>query len=91
MKQYIRKTKPVPAIQYVDDNFDEVIREVLLYIEDVEKISIIPPEDNLIIMARAENPDLKIMLSDYVFFDVRDVHVVYVVGEDVVDEYYEEV
>lgn len=91
MKQYIKKTEPVFAIQYVDDNFDEIIKNIALYIEDMEKISIIPPEDNVIIIARAENPDLKITLTDYVFFDPQDPRVVYVLEEDIVDEYYEEV
>ena len=57
MKQYMKKTEPVSAIQYVDDNFDEIIKNIALYIEDIEKISIIPPEDNVIFIARAENPD----------------------------------
>lgn len=91
MKQYMKKTEPVSAIQYVDDNFDEIIKNIALYIEDIEKISIIPPEDNVIIIARAENPDLKIELSDYVFFDPQDPHVVYVIAEDIVDTYYEEI
>lgn len=87
----MRKTEPVSAIQYIDDNFDEVIKNIALYIEDMEKISIIPPEDNIIIIARAENPDLRIRLSNYVFFDTQDPRVVYVIEEDIVDEYYEEV
>lgn len=91
MKQLIKKTKPVPAMQYTDNNFDKIIKEIALYIEDMEKISIIPPEDNIIIIARAENPDLKITLTDYVFFDPQDPRVVYVLEEDIVDEYYEEV
>lgn len=91
MKQLMKKTKPVPAMQYTDNNFDKIIKEIALYIEDMEKISIIPPEDNIIIIARAENPDLKITLTDYVFFDPQDPRVVYVLEEDIVDEYYEEV
>lgn len=91
MKQYMRKTEPVSAIQYVDDNFDEIIKNIALYIEDMEKISIIPPEDNVIIIARAENPDLKIELSDYVFFAPQDPRVVYVIAEDIVDTYYDEI
>ena len=91
MKQLMKKTKPVPAMQYIDNNFDKIIKEIALYIEDMEKISIIPPEDNIIIIARAENPDLKITLTDYVFFDPQDPRVVYVLEEDIVDEYYEEV
>lgn len=91
MKQYMKKTEPVSAIQYVDDNFDEIIKNITLYIEDIEKISIIPPEDNVIIIARAENPDLRIRLSDYVFFDPQDPHIVYVITEDIVDTYYEEI
>lgn len=91
MKQLMKKTKPVPAMQYTDNNFDKIIKEIALYIEDMEKISIIPPEDNIIIIARAENPDLKITLTDYVFFDSQDPRVVYVLEEDIVDEYYEEV
>lgn len=87
----MKKTKPVPAMQYTDNNFDKIIKEIALYIEDMEKISIIPPEDNIIIIARAENPDLKITLTDYVFFDPQDPRVVYVLEEDIVDEYYEEV
>ena len=91
MKQLMKKTKLVPAMQYTDNNFDKIIKEIALYIEDMEKISIIPPEDNIIIIARAENPDLKITLTDYVFFDPQDPRVVYVLEEDIVDEYYEEV
>lgn len=91
MKQYMKKTEPVSAIQYVDDNFDEIIKNIVLYIEDIEKISIIPPEDNVIIIARAENPDLRIRLSDYVFFDPQDPFVVHVIEEDIVDTYYEEI
>lgn len=91
MKQYMKKTEPVSAIQYVDDNFDEIIKNIALYIEDIEKISIIPPEDNVIIIARAENPDLRIRLSDYVFFDPHDPCVVYVITEDIVGTYYEEI
>lgn len=87
----MKKTKLVPAMQYTDNNFDKIIKEIALYIEDMEKISIIPPEDNIIIIARAENPDLKITLTDYVFFDPQDPRVVYVLEEDIVDEYYEEV
>lgn len=91
MKQYMKKTEPVSAIQYVDDNFDEIIKNIALYIEDIEKISIIPPEDNVIIIARAENQDLRIRLSDYVFFDQQDPRVVYILAEDIVDTYYEEI
>ena len=91
MKQYMKKTEPVSAIQYVDDNFDEIIKNIALYIEDIEKISIIPPEDNVIIIARAENPDLIIRPSDYVFFEPQDPRVVYVITEDIVDTYYEEI
>lgn len=91
MKQYMKKTEPVSAIQYVDDNFDEIIKNIVLYIEDIEKISIIPPEDNVIFIARAENQDLRIRLSDYVFFDPQDPRVVYVIAEDIVDTYYEEI
>lgn len=87
----MKKTEPVSAIQYVDDNFDEIIKNIALYIEDIEKISIIPPEDNVIIIARAENPDLRIRLSDYVFFDTQDPFVVHVIAEDIVDTYYEEI
>lgn len=87
----MKKTEPVSAIQYIDDNFDEIIKNIALYIEDIEKISIIPPEDNVIIIARAENPDLRIRLSDYVFFDQQDPRVVYVITEDIVDTYYEEI
>lgn len=91
MKQYMKKTEPISAIQYVDDNFDEIIKNIALYIEDIEKISIIPPEDNVIIIARAENQDLRIRLSDYVFFDPQDPRVVYILEEDIVDTYYEEI
>lgn len=91
MKQYMKKTEPVSAIQYIDDNFDEIIKNIALYIEDMEKISIIPPEDNVIIIARAENQDLRIRLSDYVFFDPQDPRVVYILEEDIVDTYYEEI
>lgn len=91
MKQYMKKTEPVSAIQYAGDNFDEIIKNIALYIEDMEKISIIPPEDNVIIIARAENPDLRIRLSDYVFFDPQDPRVVYILEEDIVDTYYEEI
>lgn len=91
MKQYMKKTEPVSAIQYADDNFDEIIKNIALYIEDIEKISIIPPEDNVIIIARAENPDLRIRLSNYVFFDPQDPRVVYILEEDIVDTYYEEI
>lgn len=87
----MKKTEPVSAIQYADDNFDEIIKNIVLYIEDIEKISIIPPEDNVIIIARAENQDLRIRLSDYVFFDPQDPRVVYVIEEDIVDTYYEEI
>lgn len=87
----MKKTEPVSAIQYVDDNFDEIIKNIALYIEDMEKISIIPPEDNVIIIARAENQDLRIRLSDYVFFDPQDPRVVYILEEDIVDTYYEEI
>lgn len=87
----MKKTEPVSAIQYVDDNFDEIIKNIALYIEDIEKISIIPPEDNVIIIARAENQDLRIRLSDYVFFDQQDPRVVYILAEDIVDTYYEEI
>lgn len=87
----MKKTEPVSAIQYVDDNFDEIIKNIALYTEDIEKISIIPPEDNVIIIARAENPDLRIRLSDYVFFDPQDPFVVHVIAEDIVDTYYEEI
>lgn len=87
----MKKTEPVSAIQYVDDNFDEIIKSIALYIEDIEKISIIPPEDNVIIIARAENPDLRIRISDYVFFDPQDPFVVHVIEEDIVDTYYEEI
>lgn len=87
----MKKTEPVSAIQYVDDNFDEIIKNIALYIEDIEKISIIPPEDNVIIIARAENPDLIIRLSDYVFFEPQDPRVVYILEEDIVDTYYEEI
>ena len=87
----MKKTEPVSAIQYVDDNFDEIIKNIALYIEDMEKISIIPPEDNVIIIARAENQDLRIRLSDYVFFDTQDPRVVYILEEDIVDTYYEEI
>lgn len=87
----MKKTEPVSAIQYVDDNFDEIIKNIALYVEDIEKISIIPPEDNVIIIARAENPDLRIRLSDYVFFDQQDPFVVHVIAEDIVDTYYEEI
>ena len=87
----MKKTEPVSAIQYVDDNFDEIIKNIALYIEDIEKISIIPPEDNVIIIARAENPDLIIRLSDYVFFEPQDPRIVYVITEDFVDTYYEEI
>lgn len=87
----MKKTEPVSAIQYADDNFDEIIKNIALYIEDIEKISIIPPEDNVIIIARAENQDLRIRLSDYVFFDPQDPRVVYVIEEDIVDTYYEEI
>ena len=87
----MKKTEPVSAIQYADDNFDEIIKNIALYIEDMEKISIIPPEDNVIIIARAENPDLRIRLSDYVFFDPQDPRVVYILEEDIVDTYYEEI
>lgn len=87
----MKKTEPVSAIQYVDDNFDEIIKNIALYIEDIEEISIIPPEDNVIIIARAENPDLIIRLSDYVFFDPQDPRVVYVITEDIVDTCYEEI
>ena len=91
MKQYMKKTEPVSAIQYADDNFDEIIKNIALYTEDIEKISIIPPEDNVIIIARAENPDLRIRISDYVFFDPQDPRVVYILAEDIVDTYYEEI
>ena len=91
MKQYMKKTEPVSAIQYADDNFDEIIKNIALYTEDIEKISIIPPEDNVIIIARAENQDLRIRLSDYVFFDPQDPRVVYVIAEDIVDTCYEEI
>ena len=91
MKQYMKKTEPVSAIQYVDDNFDEIIKNIALYIEDIEKISIIPPEDNVIFIARAENKDLRIRLYDYVFFDPQDPRVVYVIAEDIVDTCYEEI
>lgn len=87
----MKKTEPVSAIQYVDDNFDEIIKNIALYTEDIEKISIIPPEDNVIIIARAENPDLRIRISDYVFFDPQDPRVVYVIAEDIVDTCYEEI
>lgn len=91
MKQYMKKTEPVSAIQYAGDNFDEIIKNIALYIDDMEKISIIPPEDNVIIIARAENQDLRIRLSDYVFFDPQDPRVVYILEEDIVDTYYEEI
>ena len=87
----MKKTEPVSAIQYVDDNFDEIIKNIALYIEDIEKISIIPPEDNVIFIRRAENQDLRVRLSDYVFFDPQDSRVVYVIPEDIVDTYYEEI
>ena len=87
----MKKTEPVSAIQYADDNFDEIIKNIALYTEDIEKISIIPPEDNVIIIARAENQDLRIRLSDYVFFDPQDPRVVYVIAEDIVDTCYEEI
>ena len=87
----MKKTEPVSAIQYAGDNFDEIIKNIALYTEDIEKISIIPPEDNVIIIARAENPDLRIRLSDYVFFDPQDPRVVYILEEDIVDTYYEEI
>lgn len=87
----MKKTEPVSAIQYADDNFDEIIKNIALYTEDIEKISIIPPEDNVIIIARAENPDLRIRISDYVFFDPQDPRVVYILAEDIVDTYYEEI
>lgn len=91
MKQYMKKTEPVSAIQYAGDNFDEIIKNIALYIEDMEKISIIPPEDNVIFIVRAENQDLRIRLSDYVFFDPQDSRVVYVIAEDIVDTCYEEI
>lgn len=87
----MKKTEPVSAIQYAGDNFDEIIKNIALYIDDMEKISIIPPEDNVIIIARAENQDLRIRLSDYVFFDPQDPRVVYILEEDIVDTYYEEI
>lgn len=87
----MKKTEPVSAIQYAGDNFDEIIKNIALYIDDMEKISIIPPEDNVIIIARAENQDLRIRLSDYVFFDPQDLRVVYILEEDIVDTYYEEI
>ena len=87
----MKKTEPVSAIQYVDDNFDEIIKNIALYIEDIEKISIIPPEDNVIFIRRAENQDLRVRLSDYVFFDPQDPFVVHVIAEDIVDTYYEEI
>lgn len=87
----MKKTEPVSAIQYAGDNFDEIIKNIALYIEDMEKISIIPPEDNVIFIVRAENQDLRIRLSDYVFFDPQDSRVVYVIAEDIVDTCYEEI